>query len=278
MLASIARRAKFSFGLGQRGLERHSHGWRLYQAISRARSDRHAEDEHAWFEDIERLRNRLLRDETQLAAWERPWLARSADLASRFGSGAEGNAISMTVAKACDASKPPRWCRLLFTLVRETRPETVVEMGTNIGVSGLYLASALEMNRSGRLVTMEGSPSKAALAVKHFEELGLAQRAEVVTGDFAQILGPCLERVGRTDLAFIDGFHDGPATLRYHKMFMEQCSSNAIIVYDDINWSPAMHAAWRKIRADKDAGPFIDLGSVGICMLKGSSLTAYMRF
>src|SRR4249919_1762552 len=49
----------------------------------------------------------------------------------------------------------PEAGRLLYSLVRATRPQTVVEFGMSLGLSGIHLAAALRDNGSGRLITTE---------------------------------------------------------------------------------------------------------------------------
>src|SRR5215470_4131031 len=50
--------------------------------------------------------------------------------------------------------------RLLYTLVRAIRPETVVEFGTSFGISTIYLAAAVTDNGVGHVVTTELSSRK----------------------------------------------------------------------------------------------------------------------
>ncbi|HYP94449.1 MAG TPA: methyltransferase, partial [Mycobacterium sp.] len=45
--------------------------------------------------------------------------------------------------------------RLLYALVRATRPSTIVEFGMSLGISAIHLASAVRDNGSGRVVTTE---------------------------------------------------------------------------------------------------------------------------
>jgi predicted O-methyltransferase YrrM len=42
--------------------------------------------------------------------------------------------------------------RLLYTLIRASRPATVVEFGTSFGISTIYLAAAVRDNGTGRVV------------------------------------------------------------------------------------------------------------------------------
>ncbi len=64
----------------------------------------------------------------------------------------------------------PESGRLLYALVRATRPATVVEFGMSFGISAIHLASAVRDNGSGRVVTTELSDTKIAAAKQTFAE------------------------------------------------------------------------------------------------------------
>ncbi|WGF88260.1 O-methyltransferase [Marinivivus vitaminiproducens] len=236
----------------------------MRNAILAVEADSFTTQERAWFARIEELREEMNASEEMLEAWDRPWLDESPEIREKLSIGASTRyETAISKAKACKASKSGRACRLLFALVRHTHPESVVEMGTNVGISGLYIAAALECNGSGRLVTMEGAPSKAALARDNFARAGLADRMTVVVGDFNDTLDGVIAAARPVDMAFIDGFHDGPATLRYHAMIKANAAQDAVLVYDDIRWSKGMQAAWQTLAAEPDTGTVIDLGPVG---------------
>lgn len=59
---------------------------------------------------------------------------------------------------------------LLYKLVRYLRPETILELGTSFGSSGIYLASAAAENGSGELITVEVSKLKHDQAEKNFRD------------------------------------------------------------------------------------------------------------
>lgn len=87
---------------------------------------------------------------------------------------------------------------------------------------------------------------------------------EVVVGDFAHTLDDTLRRAGQVDLAFIDGFHDGKATIGYHAAFKEAAAPGAVLIYDDINWSDGMTRAWDAIRQDGEVQYVLDYGAMGV--------------
>ena len=52
------------------------------------------------------------------------------------------------------------------------------------------------------------------------------------------------------DLFFNDGHHDRDAVINYFEKVLPYLSKNAVIVIDDISWSPGMKSAWMEIEND----------------------------
>src|SRR5215217_4261471 len=77
----------------------------------------------------------------------------------------------------------PEAGRLLYSLVRATQPNTVVEFGMSLGISAIHLASAVRDNGIGRVITTELSAAKVAAAKKTFAETGLDDLITVLEGD-----------------------------------------------------------------------------------------------
>ena len=69
---------------------------------------------------------------------------------------------------------------LLAVLVAATGASRVLEIGTAIGYSGIWLARGLPAG--GMLLTMEQRPERAAEAKDNFARAGLADRASVIVG------------------------------------------------------------------------------------------------
>lgn len=181
---------------------------------------------------------------------------------------AEGRPKTLTVADACGASKPRRWALLLFHLVREMRPAVCVELGTCVGISGAYQAAALRLNSGGRLITMEGAAPLAELATANFATLGL-DNAQVVPGRFQETLDTVLVENAPVDFVFIDGHHDEQATLRYFEQIRPHLSPGAVLLFDDIAWSPGMARAWDTLATSPHVEVALSLGVVGLCVARG---------
>src|SRR3989440_6139456 len=89
---------------------------------------------------------------------------------------------------------------LLRTLAIAVNASRILEIGTAIGYSGIWLAGALPPG--GMLITMEMDEGRAKEARENFARAGLADRVSVVVGDaqlkLAKVAGPF-------DLIFQDG-------------------------------------------------------------------------
>lgn len=183
----------------------------------------------------------------------------------------EGVNTTTTIGKTCKlASKPYFWSLLLFKLIREFKPSLCLEFGTCLGISGAYQAAALKINHVGKLITLEGSESLAAIADRNFQQLGL-DNAEVVSGRFQVNLDRILVENSPIDYAFIDGHHDEKATINYFEKLLPCLSDTAILIFDDISWSEGMRRAWKYIEKEKRVSICLNLGVVGICIVDASS-------
>jgi predicted O-methyltransferase YrrM len=171
-----------------------------------------------------------------------------------------------SIADVSRASKPALWAKILFKLVRKLEPASCVELGSCVGISAGYLAAALQLNGRGRLVTLEGSPAIAGVAQRTLAGLSF-DNATVVTGPFHDTLSGVLEAARPVDFFFNDGHHDRDAVLRYFDAALPCLSDDAVLVVDDISWSPGMREAWRLITEHERVAASVDLGAMGIALL-----------
>ena len=250
-------RFRLSLQMGVSRIKRNlkAHPSRKSTAIAEAldnMSRRPSEAERLWIRKIEVERNRLLSSHEPLVD----------------GTLGEGGLYDQgrTISDACLVSKSAEACGFLLALTRKLNPTLVIELGTNVGISSAYLASALEINGGDRLITtMDASPYRQRLAADVHRRTGLNRRVQYVEGLFTDTLKPTLSRMDAVDLAFIDGHHQYQPTLDYMEIILECASEDAALVFDDIRWSEGMRKAWDRIRHDERFGLVVDLHSMGIC-------------
>ncbi|MDG2532266.1 class I SAM-dependent methyltransferase [Sphingomonas sp. HITSZ_GF] len=96
----------------------------------------------------------------------------------------------------------PVFGRFLYAIARARGATRIVEFGTSMGVSAIYLAAAIRDNGGGRLIGSEIEPAKAARARAHLEAAGLADLVEIRVGDARETLA---DPGGTVDLMLVDG-------------------------------------------------------------------------
>lgn len=233
----------------------------LVEAVLVAQSEaRQTTDERQWFDRIESLRQEVYASRQSVELTEFG-ASKDGHTPEEMARGLKRKAVVGEVAEL--SSKSDFWCRLLFAMVRRFKPATCVEMGTSVGISGAYQAAALQLNGSGKLIALEGDPAIAAIAQEHWRGLGL-DTVEMVIGRFVDTLPGVLSR-GPIDMIFIDGHHDGDATVAYFNQIAPHLSPTAVVVFDDLRWSDGMKRAWETIANDERIGVAIDLGGFGVC-------------
>jgi predicted O-methyltransferase YrrM len=122
----------------------------------------------------------------------------------------------------------PEAGRLLYALVRASRPTTVVEFGMSLGISAIHLAAAVRDNGLGRVVTTELSASKVAAAKATFAQTGLADSITVLEGDALTTL-PTTS--GPVEFVLLDGWKE--MYLPVIKLLEPRLAPAALIVADN---------------------------------------------
>ena len=141
-------------------------------------------------------------------------------------------AVIDEVEKACrDRTIPmigPEKARRLAQLVRQAKPRLVVECGTAIGYSGLWIARELKAAGGGRLLTIEISPQRAGEAEAQFRKAGLQEYVTVEVGDARKVVD---DIEGPIDFLFVDCGYSN-----YHPIFVKlekKLSDGARVVADN---------------------------------------------
>ncbi|HMG82483.1 MAG TPA: class I SAM-dependent methyltransferase [Ferruginibacter sp.] len=182
-----------------------------------------------------------------------------------FGAGSSVFKSNHRIVKniAATSLKPKKYAQLLFRIAQYYKPETIIELGTSLGITTAYLASG---NAGSKVYTCEGSKNVASIAENNFEELGL-KNIELIEGDFDQTVQPLLSTLNKIDLAFIDGNHRKEPTMEYFFQLLRHSTNTTILIFDDIHWSAEMEAAWVTIQSNPAVTLTIDLFFIGIVLI-----------
>jgi caffeoyl-CoA O-methyltransferase len=139
---------------------------------------------------------------------------------------------------------------LLQVLARAAGARRILEIGTAIGYSGIWLARALPPD--GMLLTMEMNAERAREARANFERAGVADRTSVIVGDAQRMLAKV---AGPFDLIFQDG-----DKAQYEPMLdrlVQLLRPSGLLVTDNVLWDgevvPGFVAAPRRDARDTNA-------------------------
>jgi len=214
----------------------------LFDFIQNVISEKHP---YYCFESIEKLRKELLDDSRTVSIID--WVTGS-------------NRQKTIVALASGALKPTRQGQLLFRICAHYSYKKVLELGTSLGITTLYLAAA---DKKINCISVEGSPELAAKANELHQSAGASNiQIKMINPD--SHLTWVLEEAGTQDLIFIDSNHRHEALKNYFNLCVNFIHSNSIIVVDDPYWSEGMTRAWQEIRKHRKVTSTIDLYEMGI--------------
>jgi predicted O-methyltransferase YrrM len=162
------------------------------------------------------------------------------------------------------SAKSRKYSNLLFELVHFYKPSNILELGTSLGISAMYLASG---NKDSEVYTIEGSPAISSLAAANFKNNSI-NNIQQYTGNFDEILGDVLKEIGTLDLVFFDGNHQKEATIKYFEQCLPYTGNDSIFIFDDIRWSKGMKEAWDNICSHSSVTCSIDLFAMGIVFFR----------
>ena len=205
------------------------------------------------FDAIEKIRSQLLSNHSTIEIQD-------------FGAGsrvAKTNTRKISdVAKG--SLKPAKYSQLLFRMIDFYAPKQIVELGTSLGITTAYLASA---NPAAKVTTFEGSSAVAQIAEHNLGLLGLTN-ISLIQGNFDEQLPDWLVNNKKLDFAFVDGNHAFKPTMAYFEALLEVVHEDAILVFDDIHWSEEMEQAWAQISAHPRVTLSIDLFFIGVVFFR----------
>lgn len=120
----------------------------------------------------------------------------------------EDEVLSAIQARAKGAGLPQIWVpsmvgKLLYCLAKMQRPKRILEIGTLVGYSTVWLARSLP--KEGRLISLELNPQCVALARENLRLAGLVDLVEVRQGRAEELMDQMIEEGEEPfDLIFID--------------------------------------------------------------------------
>lgn len=159
---------------------------------------------------------------------------------------------------------PAKYGRLLFNMASEFGKSGIVELGTSLGISTLYLAAACP---DSMVYTVEGCSATAEIATENFKGYGPGN-ITLIQESFDTAITDLITKHVKPGLVFIDGHHRKESTLRYFELMAGHCDKGTVIMIDDIHSSGEMEEAWSLIKKNKEVTVTIDIFRMGLVFFR----------
>lgn len=133
-------------------------------------------------------------------------------------------------------------------LARLKRPRRLVEIGTAFGISGMYWLAGLTDNPVAHLFTFEPNETWTRFAERNLRSV--SDQFTLVRAPFDEGFASAWHSSERIDIAYIDGIHTRETVLSQIEILRPWLSPGALVVLDDIDFSPDMEDCWRTVVRD----------------------------
>lgn len=188
-----------------------------------------------------------------------------------FGAGSKKMGDQRMVSSIFKTSSAGNFGKRLFQLSHFYKPTRILELGTSLGFGSLHFALG---NPDSQVVSIEGCPNTAEIAKSMLSNY---PQIEIRVGQFSEQI-PLLE--GTFDIIYIDGHHDGLATLKYLEQLTKHIHDETLILLDDIRWSIDMYDTWKTVVNSSDWHVTVDLFRMGIAVQRKTQVKEHftLRF
>ncbi|WP_432409960.1 O-methyltransferase [Rasiella sp. SM2506] len=152
--------------------------------------------------------------------------------------------------------------QLLFRLVTYFKPETILELGTSLGMGTIAMALGAPLVT---INTVEGCKTTSAIANTYFDDFGI-KNVTIKTEPFETFFQQTISEV--FTFVYIDGNHSKEATLHNFSTLLKYAHNDSVFIFDDIYWSPEMTEAWQEIIAHPKVTVSIDTFQWGLVFFR----------
>ena len=145
--------------------------------------------------------------------------------------------------------------RILYTAVKVLQSSRVIELGTYLGMSAMFLLEALETAGPDAHVTTvelhdEFHRIASALLAREFNG-----RVTCIKGSTQEVLPGLARTLRGVDLLFHDASHSGEAYVRDFLAVEPAMAPGSVVLFDDIRWNnprytssdPKCHEGWMEV-------------------------------
>lgn len=224
----------------------------LFELYTKVIKDK--EEKHADYPYLKSLRKELLSSSEEIEILD-------------LGAGSRINKSNLRKVKtiAKNAEKPEKFGKLFHRLIRHFQPESILELGTSLGLTTLFMAEA---KPDSKIFSFEGCPETAKIAKRNFNKSEV-KNIEVILGNIDETLPEKLKTLENgLDYAYFDANHRYEPTVRYFEQCLPYAKNDSLFIFDDIYWSDEMTQAWEHIKAHPQVTLTVDLFWIGLVFFR----------
>jgi predicted O-methyltransferase YrrM len=170
------------------------------------------------------------------------------------------------IAKTAGISR--KRAQLLYRITHYFQPETILEIGTSLGLATAALSlGSRSLGTNATITTLEGCPETANIAKDQFIKFGLNNINPIVS-EFESYLNNYQSSIVNYQFIYFDGHHSKKATLDYFDLLLPTITNDTVWIFDDIHWSAEMEEAWKAIKKHPKVTVTIDTFQWGLVFFR----------
>lgn len=156
----------------------------------------------------------------------------------------------------------PKHGALLFRLTNYFKSKNILQIGTSMGLSTLYLTSYA---KGLKCIALENVPEFATIAEKALSKGG-RNPIDLRIGSYNELVPKAVKDFDRLDFVYFNTLHEQQNNLWLFKECMKQAHNDTVFVFEGINANQTMRDLWKEICACPEVTVSLDLYSLGIIL------------
>lgn len=156
----------------------------------------------------------------------------------------------------------PKHGALLFRLTNYFKSKNILQIGTTMGLSTLYLTSYAT---GLKCIALENVPEFAAIARQAFAKEG-RNPIDLRIGNYKDLLPQALNDINSLDFVFFNTLYEQHNNLWLFNECMKYAHNDTVFVFEGIKASRKMRELWEEICACPEVTVTLDLYSLGIVL------------
>jgi len=132
--------------------------------------------------------------------------------------------------------------QLLYRVISYFKPDTILELGTSLGLGTVAMAIA---NPSSKIITLEACLNTSKLAQSYFKEFEL-KNIHLQNSSFEDFFKP--KSSEKYDIVFIARNDRKEDIVSYFYMLLDKTNNDSLLIFNDIYWNTEMTEAWNQIK------------------------------